>query len=356
LSGLRNKVSKVGGNLWPLDDTSGESNAEVPTLKSIQKRLAKVRPRVEKLSQQLDELEQLRIRLRALAKEIEEKSIAFEGQHVYFSEFDEQWKDLFERRAKLDELEQLAKRQWKTLFVPLAARLNDMLVAFKNVQNAVSNLNRRLGKHQVSNLRSLHVSLKPEAATYAMVETLGSRESLFQDPDKEEFARQRLRTMIDDGQVIDLENLFFLNIEAEEANGNRIVSNSLDEIGSTGTGTTAKAMIFVSLVRAIASDKNYKLHFYIDEIGDLDDPNLEAVTSMAVEQGVLPITANPHVKLEPLAHPEVTNYALGLSDVGQFVVDEGRTYTARRRKPSPQSNGKPTSSSSAASNVKPAKK
>ena len=339
LGELRGKVPSFADGLWPLDDATDADEDKSPVLRSIQKRLVKIEPRVQNLLQQFSAISELQNQLQKLSHKVESKSSEVDGQRVYFSDFVEQWNELFDRRAKLDELEGIAKRQWKLLFVPLSARLNDMLVAFRNVQNAVSALNRRLAKHRVSNLRSLRVSVKPEVSTFAVVETLGSQDSLFNDPDQEEFARQRLRRMIDDGQVIDLENMFFLKIEAEESTGNQIVSKSLDEIGSTGTGTTAKTMIFVSLVRAIASDNNYKLHFYIDEIGDLDDPNLEAVTSMAVEQGVLPITANPHVKLEPLAHPDVTNYALGLSEDGLFIVDEGRTYRARRKTQSQSRNG-----------------
>ncbi len=94
---------------------------------------------------------------------------------------------------------------------------------------------------------------------------------------------------------------------------------------------TVKAMIFVQLVRAIAPNDRYRLHFYIDGLGELDDPNLEATASMAVSRGIMPITADPRLHLEPLAHPEVTVYTLGQQANGHFFIDRHKTYHARKK-------------------------
>jgi hypothetical protein len=50
---------------------------------------------------------------------------------------------------------------------------------------------------------------------------------------------------------------------------------------------------------------------------------------MAVSKGMMPITAEPDVRLEPLAHPEVTVYSLGLSGEGLFYIDRYKTYHAQ---------------------------
>ena len=89
-------------------------------------------------------------------------------------------------------------------------------------------------------------------------------------------------------------------------------------------------MIFVQLIRAIAADQNYRLYFYLDDTGRLDDANLEATTAMAVSRGVLPITADPHVRLEPLAHPNLTVYSLDQDDEGRFYIDRYKTYHLRK--------------------------
>ena len=93
---------------------------------------------------------------------------------------------------------------------------------------------------------------------------------------------------------------------------------------------TVKAMIFIQLIRAIASDERFRLHFYIDGLGELDDANLSATAGLAVSRGILPITADPRLHLEPLAHPSVTVYSLGQYANGKFYIDGTRSYQARR--------------------------
>lgn len=138
--------------------------------------------------------------------------------------------------------------------------------------------------------------------------------------------------MIDANQTIDLESLFELRIRIQETDETWHQAASLDEIGSTGTGMTAKAMIFIQLVRAVAENEQYRLHFYIDGLGELDDRNLEATAAMAVSRGIISITADPRLHLEPLAHPDVTVYSLGQDSDGRFYIDSYKTYHARRHR------------------------
>jgi hypothetical protein len=69
----------------------------------------------------------------------------------------------------------------------------------------------------------------------------------------------------------------------------------------------------------------------MDETGQLDEKNLYATTSMAVSNGVMPITADPDVRIEPLAHPTVTVYSLGQNEQGKFYVDGKRTCCGIRK-------------------------
>lgn len=154
---------------------------------------------------------------------------------------------------------------------------------------------------------------------------------MFHDRDAVDIAKKHLRGMIDKNEPLNLETLFELQIEIQETDGSWHRAASIDEIGSTGTGMTAKAMIFIQLVRAIADNERFRLHFFIDGLGELDDYNLGATAAMAVSKGIIPITADPRLHLEPLAHPEVTIYALGQSGDGKFCIDKYKTYHARRR-------------------------
>jgi hypothetical protein len=101
-------------------------------------------------------------------------------------------------------------------------------------------------------------------------------------------------------------------------------------IGSEGTGMTAKVMIYLQLLRSIIDDQNgeYQMHFYLDEIGGLDDRNLGATTEMAFRRGFTPITAEPKPRVEALAHPEVRIYHLETNGKSVEIVQE-LTYVAR---------------------------
>lgn len=203
----------------------------------------------------------------------------------------------------------------------------------RNIKLAVERLNSELKAYQVSNLRAVEIAAEEVLDIFAPLESLAAKESLFQDRDAIDSAKLRLRRMIDANQVIELPSLFEIRIRTQLADGRWQHAGSLDEIGSTGTGMTAKAMIFVQLVRAVARDKSYRLHFYLDGLGELDDRNLSATAAMAVAQGITPITADPRLHLEPLANPEVTVYSLGQGDDGRFFIDKYRTYRARRAMP-----------------------
>jgi hypothetical protein len=84
---------------------------------------------------------------------------------------------------------------------------------------------------------------------------------------------------------------------------------------------TAKAMIFVQLVREIAANEHYRLHFYVDGWVSWMIAILRQPREWRVSKGIIPITADPRLHLESLAHLEVTVYSLGQAPDGRFYVD-----------------------------------
>ncbi len=272
-----------------------------------------------------------RLRLQEHQKIIAEKSRQFEAQQRYFSDEDEEWESLIEARDSLPQLESATERSWDSLFTTLGARLKAIVTAVSSIKMAVERINRGLKTYQVSNLLAVQIKVEEARDTYSAVEALSSQDGLFQDRGAWDINKKRLRQMIDRNEPIELESLFELRIHTQATDGTWHQSASLDDIGSTGTGMTVKAMIFIQLVRAIAGSDKYRLHFYIDGLGELDDRNLEATAAMAVSRGIIPITADPRLHLEPLAHPEVTVYSLGQESSGRFFIDSYKTYHARRR-------------------------
>jgi hypothetical protein len=299
--------------------------------KALSRFVDSVTARLAALTNDLRRIDSGRAAVKQLQVIISEKSRQFETQERYFNDEDEEWQRLIESRDSLTQLEEVTKRNWDGLFTTLGARLNAIVTAVSSIKTAVERINRGLKAYRVSNLREVHIKVEEQHDVFPAVEALSSQGSLFQDRDAVEIAKRRLRQMIERNEMIELETLFELRIQIEEADGTLHQAASLDEIGSTGTGMTAKAMIFVQLVRAIAANDNYRLHFYMDGLGELDDHNLAATAGMAVSRGIIPITADPRLHLEPLAHPEVTVYSLGQSTDGRFYVDAYKTYYARRR-------------------------
>jgi hypothetical protein len=275
-------------------------------------------------------LDKRRVDLKRVEEKIVEESTHSRSQRIYFSDPDQVWDELEEKREALAESESSVHKQWDDLFTLLAANFEQIIIGFRNVEIAVRALNRGIKSYQVSNLKAVELSVERIRATYNAIETLASKGSIFQDADKIEVAKHTLRNMIEGRQVIELENLFEICSRVQESDGRRNDAKSLDEIGSTGTGITAKAMIFIQLVRAIVGNNEVGLHFYLDETGQLDDENLKATTAMAVSRGMVPITAQPGVRMESLAHPSVTVYTLAATAQGRFRIDSYQTYHARR--------------------------
>lgn len=309
-----------------------EHAAEQPLLEQrvLIEAIQRLREHIKQWLERAKGLDRKRTELKRVEEKIVAESAQSRAQHIYFSDPDLVWDELIEKREVLAESESSVRKQWDDLFTLLAANFEQIIVGFRNVEIAVRSLNRGIKKYQVSNLKTVELSVERIRTTYQAIETLASKGSIFEDADKIELAKNNLRNMIEGRHVIELENLFEIRIRVEENDGKRNDAKSLDDIGSTGTGITAKAMIFIQLVRAIVDNNDVALHFYLDETGQLDDENLRATTAMAVSRGMVPITAQPGVRMESLAHPLVTVYTLATTSEGRFRIDGDQTYHAHR--------------------------
>lgn len=253
-------------------------------------------------------------------------------QGAYFgSDAEKDWKELIEALAALPELHRVNQQNWNALFTTIRAKLDSLMRGYHAISSAATRVNSAMKRHRVSNLSEVQLSVARQHEACDLLDSLTSPDGLFADREALDRARDRLRRWIKDGKVIRLQDLFAIHIRVQGMDQKWSEAKSLDDIGSTGTGMTAKAMIFIQLVRAVVGDERYRLHFYLDETGQLDDRNLHATTAMAMERGVVPITAEPRVRVEPLAHPVVTVYSLGQDSQGQFNIDAKRTLRARQR-------------------------
>jgi predicted nucleic acid-binding Zn-ribbon protein len=299
---------------------------------TVHQALEKCTKEINDLKSNADKIKSINYNIQQLQKSIIAQSQNFKAQTVYFSDSEDDWSRLVEMVDSLSEQENVVEKAWASLFTRLGAKLNGIKQGVAAIRQAVNAINRGLANYHVSNLKSVKLEVILQHETYDLIETLTYEDNIFRDPEKIDRAKSQMRQWITEGEIIQLDELFAIHIKVHDLDRNRPTeAKDLDAIGSTGTGMTAKAMIFIQLVKAIVSQDNYILHFYMDETGQLDEKNLYATTSMAVSNGVMPITADPDVRIEPLAHPTVTVYSLGQNEQGKFYVDGKRTCCGIRK-------------------------
>lgn len=324
-------VAGVDAPIAAIGEASGGDPEASPSWEQISKRAQSVSQRLESMNRQMKSLIRKRRTVEEVQKEIRDTSKEFSGQTIYFSEPDSDWDRLIQMIESLAEQQESVEQSWSSLFTRVAAKLSDIHHGVSEIRTAINRINRGLTDYRVSNLRSVKLEVVTVNQTYGMIETLTNEGGIFQDHERIDRAKDQMRQWIRDNATISLDELFEIHIHVHDADRERPTkAKSLDEIGSTGTGMTAKAMVFVQLVRAVVPEERYHLHFFLDETGQLDERNLAATTRMAVDKGVMPITADPDVRIEPLAHPIVTVYSLGQNAEGKFIIDGKRTYRARR--------------------------
>jgi len=328
---LGDLMTEVGLELPPLGEESAAADGwPADTVEALSKQAEEIGKQFMALSHQARKVRPLREELQFLQNIITKKASEFAIQPVYFNDRDEEWKLLLEKRESLDSMDEVSKRQWEALFYTLGARLNGIRLGMRSIEQAITRINGGLKRYRVSNLKEVQLKVEKSPDTYPMIESLTAQDGLFQNRDLIDAAKERLRIMIKSAQPIELHALFGLHIRVQQNDGQWTEAKSLDEIGSNGTGMTAKAMIFIQLVRAIVGNERYRLHFFMDETGELDDQNLHATTAMGMSRGIIPITAEPAVRIDPLAHPEVTVYSLGENGQGRFLIEAWNTYRAAR--------------------------
>lgn len=320
----------------PTDDASAPEPSSPLPIKDLRQQVDACCKALKALAARAQTIRLSSQKLKTLQNQIVRISQEHPGQQVYFSDEEAEWGDLIDSRHALTELEQTAAQSWETLFTTITAKLDGLVLGARAIGNAASRINTAMRQHRVSNLREVQLNVDRQHEACDLLESLTKPDGLFADPDALSRAKDQLRRWIKDGKVIQLDDLFAVRIRVQGMDGAWTEAHSLDDIGSTGTRMTAKAMIFIQLVRAVVGDERYRLHFYLDETGQLDDYNLQAITQMASERGIVPITAEPRIRIEPLAHPSVTVYALGQSADGKFDIDARRTIRGGRRASVPE--------------------
>ena len=339
-SALNTQLSQVqiGPMVGQLDDIVPDTEGTQEKVSDLLSRLQRISRQLERLSQQLTDLQQRRTETADKIRTIQQK-IAIESRKrgarnaVFDHDAEKDWAELENLRSVLDEKAQSLQMLWNAMFKSLAGELDLLRRSVAEVKKRATRINADLKRYKVSNLESVEVVIDHDTGEYAVIEKMTSAESMFlKDHDIAE-AKRELQQWITVGKTIELRDIFTVRIRIQNQGELRPMDvASIDEIGSQGTGMTAKVMIYLQLLRSsIDDEKNeYQMHFFLDEIGKLDDRNLHATTDMAVRRGFVPITAEPESRAESLAHPEVLIYYLGKSGK-EFEIVQKLTYKARAK-------------------------
>lgn len=339
--GIRTSLSRQLGQIQigevaPLEEDVSPSPEE--EFSDLASRLSGVMREMARFTEQLEEFQQKKAQAVQQLEEVQ-KHIAAAARKgggrtaVFDQDVEQDWRDLEAQKNALGENERRLHTLWDALFKSLAAELALLKQSVAEVKKRATRINADLKQYKVSNLESVEVHIDHDTHEYAVIEKLTAESSIFLvDSDPTE-AKRELQKWITDGRTIELRDIFTVRIRIHNQGESRPVDvPSLDEIGSQGTGMTAKVMIYLQLLRSIVDDarNEIQMHFYLDEIGKLDDRNLHATTEMAVRRGFVPITAEPEPRAESLAHPEVTIYHLGKSGK-HFEIVHKLTYGAKAK-------------------------
>lgn len=253
---------------------------------------------------------------------------------VFDQDVSGEWMELERLKEALPANEQQLAAQWNAMFKSLAGQLDLLRRSVAEVKKRSSRINSDLKRYGVSNLEMVELHIDHDTSAYLTIERMTETDSIFLSDRDSDDARRELRQWIMDGKTIELRDLFSIRIRIQDQGAERPTDvASLDVIGSEGTGMTAKVMIYLQLLRSIIDDERneYQMHFYLDEIGRLDDHNLQATSEMAFRRGFIPITAEPKPRADGLGYPEFRIYHLGMHGKSFEIVQQLTTVAHTKR-------------------------
>ena len=202
---------------------------------------------------------------------------------------------LRDARDALPERKESLRELWKSLVVGLKS-------AFKNLGNdldilnaRINDLNRALRKTSVSNLDRLALRLERNRELGKYVKDVQTNEAmpLFGSPRDAQRALERIGELLRLRPIIRLEDMFDLHFEVTTPDGEQRKYPHLDRIESNGTTVTIKVLVSLHLLRALLTDKDVRIPFFLDEVSSLDHRNLRGIVEAAEGLGFCPILASP---------------------------------------------------------------
>lgn len=173
-----------------------------------------------------------------------------------------------------------------------------LLASLEELRREVGRLSRALSGRKISNLRSVELELVKQEQLIQRLQAVLDEEDLplFSDSASPHKARQKVITWLEEGERIEILQLFDINFNVVDHAGRPQTYKSLDKIHSEGTSTAIKVLVHLELLKNLLNEETVSIPFFLDEVGKLDEKNLRGLVTHATNMSFVPVLASPDAK------------------------------------------------------------
>lgn len=203
-----------------------------------------------------------------------------------------------------DELEALADHEhdaqelWTSLVGGMKSGFGLLLASLEELRREVARLSRALSGRKISNLRSVELDLVKQEQLVQRLQAVLDEEDLplFSDFASPQKARQKVVSWLEEGERIEILQLFDIHFTVVDQAGRSQTYKSLDKIHSEGTSTAIKVLVHLELLKNLLNEEAVSIPFFLDEVGKLDEKNLRGLVTHATNMSFVPVLASPDAK------------------------------------------------------------
>lgn len=241
--------------------------------------------------------------LQQIDSDIHHKLVQFRNNFRQMAGMDESQclQFLREQLDAIPEKEKSIQDQWKGIFSSFAAHCRGMIDSVSAIDSYLADLNRLLGKHPISNLKSVKISVETNQWHRHILRIKEWREDdlvIFGGLDEAagEKLQQAIKPLLQKVEI-KISDLYELKLRVTDQHDREKLYNSL-QLESNGTSITVKTLIFISMINKAMQGKqqlgeSIRIPFYVDEIDSLDDDNAQNIHDTAQKLGLIPVFASP---------------------------------------------------------------
>ena len=234
---------------------------------------------------------------------------------------------LLEEVEGLDEKQRAVEELWTSIAVGLRSSFKGLARDLDALKGRVGQVNRALKGVSVSNLARLRLVVAERSEWVRRIRELSQGEELplFADPERTRDAMEGLGRLLSKYPRVGLSDLFDIQFEVHDIQGEEKTYPHLENIESHGTTITIKVIVNLILLRGLLGREDVRIPYYLDEVSSLDHNNLQAIVDQSRTLGFTPVLASP----EAMAVAENIYY---LTEQQGRVVLEPRTSLLRLEK------------------------